>query len=216
MLGLFTRTGKTFENLSTHEGNNDTVKRAKEFCLNFPDVKKGLLLTGQAGTGKTHLAQAIANSVKSGVYWASMSELLAELRPGSGTQKSIEIAERCFRECHGFCGITQYQAKPRGDCLNCQVVLKGRQPILGYAAEVPLLVLDDLGTSKPTDWVAEQVYMLLSQRIERESPLPIIGTTNYTLEELEDRLGHDRSVSRLVGLCEVHELTGEDWRLKVG
>ena len=203
MLGLFTKTGKTFDNLTTHEGNSDTVKRAKEFCLKFPDAKKGLLFMGQAGTGKTHLAQAIANRVGKGVYWASMSDLLAELRPGSATQTKMELAEKCFQGCHGHCSVKQYQSK-----------LKGGHPILGRAAESPLLILDDLGTSKPTDWVADQVYMLLNQRIELE--LPVIGTTNYTLEELEDRLGHDRSVSRLVGLCEVHELTGDDWRLKCG
>jgi len=216
MLGLFTKTGKTFENLTTHEGNNDTVKRAKEFCLKFPDVKKGLLFMGQTGTGKTHLAQAIANRVGKGIYWASMSDLLAELRPGSATQKAIELAEKCHSDCHGHCSVKLYKSKPYGNCLYCSMVLGGKHPVLGRAAESPLLVLDDLGTSKPTDWVAEQIYMLLNSRLERENPLPVIGTTNYTLEELEDRLGHDRSVSRLVGLCEVHELTGDDWRLKVG
>ena len=205
---------KNFDALNEHEGNKKAVFLAKKFCEKYPNVDRGLMFMGPAGTGKTHLAQAIANHIGSGVYWASMSELLAELRPGSGTQKAIEVAEKCFHECNGFCSIVQYRSKPSGNCLFCQVVLKGKQPILGHAATAPLLILDDVGTDKPTDWVATQVYMLLQQRTE--NGLPVIATTNYSLDQLKERLGHDRSPSRLSGLCYPQEVTGDDWRLKCG
>lgn len=78
--------------------------------------------------------------------------------------------------------------------------------------EAPLTVLDDLGTAKPSEFVAERIYMLLNYRLEAE--LPVIATTNYSLGELEERLGHGRIVSRLVGMCDIYKLEGQDWRLK--
>lgn len=73
--------------------------------------------------------------------------------------------------------------------------------------DVDLLVLDDLGGERPTDWTAERLYAVVNRRWLEQRP--VVGTTNlpltykvvpegYTGPVLEDVLG-SRTFSRLVG-----------------
>lgn len=66
---------------------------------------------------------------------------------------------------------------------------------------VPVLVLDDLGAERPTEWALDELTTLIDARHGAE--LPTIVTSNYSRAELALRLGHDdqvvgnRVVSRL-------------------
>jgi hypothetical protein len=75
----------------------------------------------------------------------------------------------------------------------------------------PLLVLDDIGAEKPSEWVEERLYCIVNERYE--SGLPIIVTSNHTPAQLGGRIGA-RLASRLREMCEVHGLGGRDRRLK--
>lgn len=55
-----------------------------------------------------------------------------------------------------------------------------------YVAGDFLLVLDDLGTEKPTEWAAEQLYRVIDARCDNH--LPTIVTTNIPLEDIESRI----------------------------
>lgn len=67
------------------------------------------------------------------------------------------------------------------------------QTLAVRAATVPLLVLDDLGVTRPTDWVEEQLYGIVNERYERRRWTVI--TTNHAADDfaardsLLDRLG---------------------------
>jgi len=74
-----------------------------------------------------------------------------------------------------------------------------------------LLVLDDLGVERLTDWAHEELYCLIDARYEEERPCII--TTNCTLDELEENVG-GRMFSRIVGMCDTLLIDGEDRRLK--
>ena len=83
-----------------------------------------------------------------------------------------------------------------------------------YQAEV--LVLDELGASKPTDWVRDTMMNVIGKRYN-DKKLTIF-TTNYldarrspTDETLEDRVGV-RLRSRLYEMCRTVELDGDDYR----
>jgi DNA replication protein DnaC len=83
-----------------------------------------------------------------------------------------------------------------------------------YQAEV--LVLDELGASKPTDWVRDTMMQVIGTRYN-ERKLTII-TTNYmdarrnpVEETLEDRIGV-RLRSRLYEMCKAVVIEGEDYR----
>jgi len=88
-----------------------------------------------------------------------------------------------------------------------------------FNAEV--LVLDDLGSVKPTDWVWDTVAMVLNTRYNHKRVT--IVTTNFenlpagsTKEQtLGDRIG-DRMRSRLLEMCREVKMQGADYRETLG
>ena len=74
------------------------------------------------------------------------------------------------------------------------------------------LVLDDLGAEKTTDWVQEQLYMIINYRYEYE--LPTVITSNLDIGQLSQKVG-ERTTSRLLEMCYGVKLNGEDYRAKV-
>jgi DNA replication protein DnaC len=61
-----------------------------------------------------------------------------------------------------------------------------------------LLVLDDLGSERPTEWVRERLFVIVNHRY-REA-LPTIFTSNVGAEDLFTQLG-ERTTSRIVAMC---------------
>ena len=51
---------------------------------------------------------------------------------------------------------------------------------------VDLLVIDDLGKEKPTEWVLEKLFLIVNNRYNNY--LPIVITTNYNRNQLRERL----------------------------
>ncbi len=76
-------------------------------------------------------------------------------------------------------------------------------------AEVPLLIVDDVGVEKTTDFVLQSAYLLFNKREQAE--LPVYGSSNLTLEQIGAKLD-DRIASRIKGMCNVVVVTGEDHR----
>ena len=64
---------------------------------------------------------------------------------------------------------------------------------------VDMLVLDDLGVQKATDWSFQEIYSLISYRYD--NMLPTIFTSNLSLSELAEGLGDDRIPSRIEHMC---------------
>ncbi|MFF6835776.1 ATP-binding protein [Streptomyces sp. NPDC012438] len=65
---------------------------------------------------------------------------------------------------------------------------------LAAISRCPLLVLDDLGAAKASDWTEEVTYRLINRRYNYE--LPTLITTNLRISDLRAQLG-DRVASRL-------------------
>jgi len=87
--------------------------------------------------------------------------------------------------------------------------------VLSPVLTVDVLVLDELGASKPTDWVRDTMAYIINTRYNDQKHT--IFTTNYlderqTNEEtLEDRIGI-RLRSRLFEMCKTIEIKGADYR----
>lgn len=85
--------------------------------------------------------------------------------------------------------------------------------ILDIMQDVDLLLIDDIGTENPTDWVMEKLYMIIDHRVEHQKSS--IFTTNLTGDEMIYRLG-GALTSRIWGaggLAGQYEIEGKDWRV---
>src|ERR671915_354540 len=71
------------------------------------------------------------------------------------------------------------------------------------------LVLDDLGSERPTEWVRERIFVIVNHRY-REA-LPTIFTSNIGPKDLAAQLS-ERTASRIIAMCEWIGLEGEDYR----
>lgn len=60
------------------------------------------------------------------------------------------------------------------------------EEVLNRFIEPPLLVLDDLGKERPTEWAMEQLFSIINARYDRNKPMVI--TTNYGGADLVKRL----------------------------
>jgi DNA replication protein DnaC len=91
--------------------------------------------------------------------------------------------------------------------------------VLAPVYEAEVLVLDELGASKPTDWVRDTMMQIIGTRYNNRKLT--IFTTNYSdtrrnpqEETLEDRIGV-RLRSRLYEMCKTVIVEGEDYRRRL-
>lgn len=77
-----------------------------------------------------------------------------------------------------------------------------------------LLILDDLGAERDTEYMAEMVYNIIDARYR--AGLPMIVTTNLTSDKLKQpkNLPEQRIYSRLFEICHPIHVDGADRRIK--
>jgi len=93
--------------------------------------------------------------------------------------------------------------------------------ILRPVMEAEVLLLDDLGAIRPSEWVWDTVSLVLNARYNNDRTTII--TTNYAVaapkegrleeETLADRIG-ERMRSRLMEMCQMVSMSGVDFRCK--
>ena len=83
---------------------------------------------------------------------------------------------------------------------------------------VDLLIFDDLGSERATEWVAEILFSLINERYQNRKQT--IFTSNLTLVEIAERLDEvsreagTRIISRIRAMCAITAIGGSDWRVK--
>lgn len=88
----------------------------------------------------------------------------------------------------------------------------GRNEYISRLCSFPLLIIDDFGMERGTEYGLEQVYNVIDSRYRSRKPL--IVTTNLTLEELQhpEDTAHARIYDRLLEMCSPLCFTGENLR----
>ena len=88
----------------------------------------------------------------------------------------------------------------------------GQQKFLDSLNNYDLLVIDDLGVERDTEYMDEVVQSIVDSRYRAK--LPLIVTTNLTGEELKHpkSIRNDRVYSRLFEMCYPYEVKGKDRR----
>ena len=89
---------------------------------------------------------------------------------------------------------------------------KDRNEYISRLCSFHLLILDDFGMERGTEYGLEQVYNVIDSRYRSQKPL--IVTTNLTLEELQnpEDTAHARIYDRLTEMCTPVRITGENFR----
>ena len=86
-----------------------------------------------------------------------------------------------------------------------------REPVYEKYKTADLLVIDDWGKTKDSEWTAEIVFGLINYRYE--NMLPTILTSNNTYEELTKRMG-EAVMSRISETCDIIQMRGSNYRLR--
>lgn len=154
----------TFESFLDRNGSETAYKVAVKYVKTFKEWNgESLMVWGEPGNGKTHLAAAIINELsKKGyiVVFQSVPELLQRIRSTFNSENK-----------------------------------ENETQIMRALLECDLLILDDIGAEKTTEWVEEKLFNIIDGRYRKE--LPTLYTSNLEPKELKNQVGK-RSYDRMV------------------
>ena len=157
---------------ATYKGNTIDLKKAiTDYIRSF---STGLLIYGEVGRGKTHLAVAI------------MRELI----------NTHIIKARLY-------SFVSFINK-----LKVSFNYGGSEELMHKIKTTPLVMIDDLGTARDTDFELDTVREIIDHRYNYS--LKTILTSNVPPKEFPDA----KIISRLAEMCMIIKIEGRDYRLK--
>ncbi len=92
--------------------------------------------------------------------------------------------------------------------LNSLFGVEDKNGYISKLAGVPLLIIDDLGAERDTDYALEQIYTVIDERYKANKPL--IVTTNLSFEALKNPsdIRYKRIYDRVIEMCIPFNLSG--------
>lgn len=129
--------------------------------------------------------------------------------PGRGkTHLAVGVARKC--QAQGYTALVIKSIDLLNRLRRCYAAKDDQAEIaiMRVLREIDLLVIDDVGTEKPTGWVLEKLYEIIDYRLKRKST---IFTTNLNGEDMEIKIG-GALTSRIY--ADQLQIEGRDWRVK--
>lgn len=179
---------RTFDNYNITKKNLEAVHTAKKYVNNFLEYY-------QEGTGLLF----------TGSYGTGKTHLAAAI--------TLELLKKDYHVVFGtlisLLGMIKksYNEDSKVD----------EDAIMRKYISADLLVVDDLGKERPSEWVLEKLYTVINTRYENNKPTVI--TSNYDIDKLEQRLtiGNNEEtakaiISRINEVCVPVEMIFEDYR----
>ena len=171
-----------FDTVIVTDDNRYQIRVCKRYAEKFREMKsrnQGLLLYGETGTGKTHLACCIGNYLMENLTTVFATSLVKILQNANYSRSSVE--ENAFIDKMNF---------------------------------ADLLILDDLGAERSTDYALEMVYNVIDSRYRCGKPM--IVTTNLTLPEMQSTtdIRYKRIYDRIFEVCYPVKIAGKSWRMR--
>ena len=186
--------------------DSDTSKAMRAYASAWQEMKEnniGLLLQGQVGAGKSFYATCIANAV---------------IEQTSIKREPVILPVSKVEEYH-----TYYQDERAYFISAPEIVsIASDYSDYGYDRKLELekkvlhwelLIIDDLGAQRGTEFGSEAVFNVINARCEAGKP--VIVTTNLTNEEMESAktLYEKRIIDRVYGMCPLQfEVVGKSRR----
>ena len=90
----------------------------------------------------------------------------------------------------------------------------GRNDVVDNLCRYPLLIIDDFGMERGTEYALEQIYNIVDSRYRSRKPL--IVTTNLTLQQIQNPTdtAYARIYDRLLEMCAPVRFTGVNFRME--
>jgi DNA replication protein DnaC len=140
-----------------------------------------LVLAGHIGCGKTHLCYAVANRM---------------------TAEGVVVR---------FWNVAYLLDVIRSTYDQKQTDRNPRESVEDMVYTPTVLILDDLGAEKPSDWVAEKLFEVIDRRYSEGKGLMV--TTNESLAKLSPRV---QSRFKDKEMCRIVVTDSPDYRTKLG
>ncbi len=183
---------------ATYQATTPAQRQVLATCRAFAEefdpatTTGGLWLIGPPGTGKSHLGAAVVSYlVHRGLdaHIFAVHEIMRMARERIGTKRP---------ESRLWDSVDGYYEPPSARTETVEGLIE-------RLAGASLLVLDEIGVSRGSDWETEQLFALVDARYKAE--LPTVLASNLTAAQLKTDLGH-RVYDRL---REGAQLVPMDW-----
>lgn len=190
---------KGFSNFEVNDKNRKYHESVMQYAKKFDEHYKNgdwLVLSGGYGLGKTHLALAVARHTLK--FFAKENAKHNNGNIYTGRDKVLFLSSSEM--------IQNIRDSYDSDELD-------ERSLMNSYKNSDLLVIDDLGTEKATEWQQEKLYMVLDYRYREMKPTII--TTNLSAGELKEHIT-ERVYERIIETTRQGELLvffeGESYR----
>lgn len=176
-----------FSNYQVNDDNRRVFGIAKRYVENFDEMfskNQGILFWGDVGTGKSYTAAAIANELIDRRHSAIMTSFIKLLNE-----------------------MMRFGSDDKDKKLSAADYIQNLN-------QAKLLVIDDLGAERGTDFALEKVYDIIDSRYR--SGKPIVLTTNLEISHMKncDDIRYNRIYDRIFEMCYPVKVEGLSWRKK--